>query len=253
VLSFLLPGWEECRGVEQNPYHHLDVLEHSLACVAAMEALIINPDTRDMAGPALAQADLPLLKTAALLHDMGKPPTAQAKSPGWNTFYRHDKLGALLARNACLNLGLGPNQANTVARLVGGHMEPHHLLWNCSSHPRLRPRYLKRFLYRHEHDAQALMLMAQADNMAGQGPGRPEHLEENFMELWRELNAMAAAAPIPPPLLNGRQVMEACSLSPGPEVGRLLRRLRHCQLDEDLQSREQALSLVKSWARGGAS
>jgi poly(A) polymerase len=247
LLSLLLPGWEEGRGFRQNPYHHLDVLGHSLACAAALEEIANRSPREDAVAQALAQTDPALLKTAALLHDIGKPPTARPKSPGWNSFYNHDKVGAVLARSACLNLGLGPHEADTVSLLVSGHMEPQHLLKASLSYPGLRLRHIRRFLYRHEHQAHALMLLAQADNMAGKGPRRPENLEEMFWDLWRELSALAFASPLPPPLLNGRQIMAACSLEPGPEVGRLLRRLRDYQLREDLNSPDLALNLVKKW------
>ncbi|MDR1396263.1 MAG: HD domain-containing protein [Desulfarculales bacterium] len=248
LLALLLPGWDECRGFRQNPYHHLDVLGHSLACVSALEEITGQSRSEELVAQALAQADPALLKTAALLHDIGKPPTARPKSPDWNSFYNHDKVGAILARSACLNLGLGPREADAVSRLVSGHMEPQHLLKASLSHPDLRPRHIRRFLYRHEHEAYALMLLAQADNMAGKGPRRPDNLEEMFWDLWLDVKALADACPPPPPLLNGRQVMAACSLPPGPEVGRLLRLLRDYQLREDLNSPDLALSLIKKWA-----
>ena len=246
LLSFLVPGWEACRGLKQNPYHHLPVLEHSLDSVRALEEILNQPHLRDLHED-LADIDLPLLKTATLLHDLGKAPTARFKAPGWNSFYNHDKAGARLAEKACLNLGLGRRQAEFVSRLVARHMLPQHLLNAVMRYPFVRNRQIRRFILRNQNIPQ-LMLMALADIMAGKGPKRPPELEKHFIALWREMEQVRKTQPPPAPLLNGHQVMAACDLKESPLLGRILKRLRNCQLDGKVDNEAQALDLVRQWA-----
>ncbi len=52
--------------------------------------------------------------------------------------------------------------------------------------------------------------------------------------------------PRPPrPLLDGREVMEALSLPPGEEVGRLLDRLREAEITGVVRTREEALEFLR--------
>ncbi|HID24562.1 MAG TPA: CCA tRNA nucleotidyltransferase, partial [Planctomycetaceae bacterium] len=48
----------------------------------------------------------------------------------------------------------------------------------------------------------------------------------------------------PPPLITGEDLI-AAGLQPGPLFGRLLRAVREAQLNETIQSREEALQLVQ--------
>jgi poly(A) polymerase len=49
----------------------------------------------------------------------------------------------------------------------------------------------------------------------------------------------------PPPLLDGRALMEALGLSPGPEVGRLLSLLAEEQAAGEISTAEEALALAQ--------
>jgi poly(A) polymerase len=248
----------------QNPFHHLDVLEHNLACLAALEELANDLPGR-LASPSLARETAAYLdyesrrvrlKNAALFHDLGKPATRRDKELGWSSFHRHDLLGAELAQDAARRLGLGKAEAAGIARLVREHMRPFHLL-GVFNRGLLTPRALRRGLVAAGDDLAGLFLLGLADTMAGRGAERPPEAEERLLELWehaallrdREL-ALALQAP---PLVNGRELMRALRLAPGPEVGRLLRLLRRAQLDGRIATPSQALDLAaRLYARGKA-
>ena len=51
-----------------------------------------------------------------------------------------------------------------------------------------------------------------------------------------------------PKIITGHDIMDALSLSPGPEVGRLLGLAREAQANGDINSIEDALDLVKTLA-----
>ncbi len=252
ALSALIPAWEAGRNMAQNPFHHLPVLAHNLLSLDYLEKIINCP--QDFLDGALAAArpevPLALLKTATLLHDLGKPATSALKRPGWHTFYNHDQVGARQVLAACANLGLGPHQAGLVGELVAQHMLPHHLLASIARHRHLRRRMLGRFLHRHGDNWQSLMFMAWADNMAGQGEAKPKQLMAEFMSIWREMAELSAQPEPPSPLLNGRELMALGSIAPGPEVGRILKKLRQYQLEGLIHNREEALLLAQKWLGG---
>jgi poly(A) polymerase len=254
VLRALAPALEKGRGVGQNPYHHLDVLEHSLACVDSLQLLIKRP--QEWLGPLAGEVDIyvsdqrrrALLMTAALFHDLGKPATRQERELGWATFYRHDTKGADMARLSCLDLGLSKADAEYVARMVAGHMRPFHLL-GAQRRGQLTDRAVRRLLEATAGDLIGLFLVALADTLAGKGPLRPLDAEERLVDLLGEVCQMRderlAQALAAPPLLKGRRLMSELGLEPGPEIGRLLKAVREAQLDGKVDSPEAALRLAR--------
>jgi putative nucleotidyltransferase with HDIG domain len=107
VLAHLWPEILEGVGVEQNVWHAFDVYRHALATMDA------------------APAHDPLLRLAALLHDVGKPRTAAPRPDGrGNTFYSHEIVGADMVPKM---YAADPEQpAKTVRRFVrrvgAGHL-----------------------------------------------------------------------------------------------------------------------------------
>jgi len=59
---------------------------------------------------------------------------------------------------------------------------------------------------------------------------------------------LAGAPPVPPPLINGRDVL-ALGLIPGPRVGEILRRVENARLDGEIQTRDEALAMASALAR----
>lgn len=256
-LTRLVPLLALGRGVEQNPYHHLDAFEHSLSAVVHLEAIAADPVAHMGAqGPEAAEylADSrrrSALFTAALLHDVGKPPTRVEREPGWSTFYRHDRVGARLATQAARRLGLPGEVVKRTARLVGEHMRPF-LLMGAQTRNGLTSRAVRRLLDAAGEDLPGMFLLALADTKAGKGPERPDDAEERLLALYGEVAAQRdqwlAAAMAAPPLINGREVMAALGLAPGPEVGRILAVVREAQLEGEVCTNREAMELAKTIA-----
>ena len=253
VLTRLAPELDAGRGLAQNPYHHLDVLGHSLACVRAAGLLMAGRGPLDGAlareGPGYLQEPRrrALFMTAALLHDLGKPPTRQAKDEQWATFYRHEILGAKLASARCRALGLSKADAAWVGRLVAEHMRPFHLL-GAQGRGQLTRRGVRRMLAALGPDLPALFMLAMADTIAGRGPLRPPEAEGRLLALYQKVADLRdrelAAALAAPPLVDGKDLMQALGLPSGKEVGRLLTLVREAQLDGEISSKDEALALA---------
>lgn len=106
LMDYVAPEVAALKGVEQPPaYHRADVLEHTLMTVAYLE-----PD--------------PLLRRAALFHDLGKP-GAKVTEPK-TMFPEHEKLGEKLTREAMRRLRYSNDDVQKTAFLVRRHMRPIH-------------------------------------------------------------------------------------------------------------------------------
>ncbi len=253
ALGLLVPALEAGRGVEQNPYHHLDVFGHSMETVKAFGAIATDPESfwegqgKEIAIYLARPLRRALAMTAALMHDLGKPPTLQQKEPGWATFYRHDLEGADMARAACRNLGLAKSEAGVVAHLVREHMRPFFLM-GAERQGKLTKRAVRRLLVAAGDHLPGLMTLAMADTMAGLGPERPPEAEDQLRALYarvadlrdRELAEALAA----PPLINGHDLIQELDLPSGPLMGKLLSRVREAQLDGQVHSKKEALAFA---------
>jgi poly(A) polymerase len=255
VLTLLVPDLEQGRGVDQNPYHHLDVLEHNLACLESLAAIQKDPE-KIMAGHGRAIAEYlagddrkrALLFTAALFHDIGKPTTRKETGPGWATFYYHDKAGAKLAAPACRALGLGKADTAYVTHMISEHMRPFQLM-GAALNGSLTAKGIRRLLSALGDDLPGLFALAMADTMAGKGPERPPEAEQRLLDLYDHTielrDRCLAKALAAPPLVNGNDVMDHLGMPPGRKLGHILNTLREAQLDGQIQTKDQALALAK--------
>jgi poly(A) polymerase len=258
ALTRLVPELSAGRGLLQNPYHHLDVLEHSLACLRAAARLAAGrgPLAGALAAEGPAYLEPPrrraLFMTAALLHDLGKPPTREPREEDWASFHRHETVGARMAQRRCRALGLAKADAAWVGRMVGEHMRPFHLL-GAESRQQLTQRGARRLLAAVGEDLPGLFLLAMADTIAGRGPLRPPEAEGRLLALYQELARLRdqelARALAAPPLIDGNDLMAALGLAPGREVGRLLALVREAQLDGEVTDRQGAIELARAAQR----
>jgi putative nucleotidyltransferase with HDIG domain len=103
LLPYLLPELVAGRGLDQRGHHLFDVFDHS------MQALKHCPSSD------------PVVRFAALLHDIGKPVTHEVRD-GINTFYNHDIVGAKLVNQIAYRLHLSKKEREKLYTLVRFHM-----------------------------------------------------------------------------------------------------------------------------------
>jgi len=208
LLEIVLPELAACKGVAQSGYHTHDVFGHTLLAVQATP-----PDL--------------LLRLAAVFHDSGKPATAK----GDGTFLGHDEVGAVITRAALERLRFSQKEIDVVATLVQMHLRPvfYSSEWTDGAVRRLA-RDAGSLLER-------LMALARADISASAYPW-PEKLDE----LQARLDAVRAEVPSRlEPLVTGDDIMRIAGIAPGPEVGRIKRRLEELVIDGALPPDRQAV------------
>jgi poly(A) polymerase len=261
VLGALLPELAGLRGVEQNPYHHLDVWGHTLEVLARL--LELEQDLEqvlgDHAGAVRRELDRPLadeltrgqaLRLGALLHDVGKPATRAVSPDGRVLFWGHDQLGADMSREIARRLRASATTGEYVAQLA-----LHHLRLGFLVHRQpLSRRDVYEYMRACEPVEVEVTLLTTADRLATRGERtRPEAIE-GHLALARRLvgEALAWRAAPPRPPVTGEELMEAVGLEPGPEVGRLLEALREAAFAGEVSSKDQALELARASVRRGA-
>ena len=124
ALAVILPEVDRLRGVEQNPYHHLDVFEHTLEALTYIVGVVAQlGGRRFLTTP--AEAGMPGVEPlvpvswAVLLHDIGKPVVRVVDEQGRVIFWHHDETG----RQMCADIGRRFNFSNRFVEYVG-HPRP---------------------------------------------------------------------------------------------------------------------------------
>lgn len=104
ILDITCPELVAGFGVEQNKWHAYDVWRHGLECMDAC--------TGD-----------PILRIAALLHDVGKPKTrAWSEKTSDYTFYEHERVGAEMAEPIAARLRFSNEERARIVALVRHHL-----------------------------------------------------------------------------------------------------------------------------------
>jgi poly(A) polymerase len=253
ALEVLLPERSAMKATEQSEPHRFDVWEHSLRAVEGADILVRSARELEPWGEALVEhlgealgdgaTRREALKLAALLHDVAKPETLRLEA-GRTRFLGHDALGADRAVAISERLRLSGRMTAVIERLVRHHLRPMHLAQSGGVSRRARFRFFRDL----GDDARDLLLLTLADAAALRGNSPLDVWRGPDGHIVRELmagHAEEAAALSAPPLLDGRDAMEALGLPPGPEIGKLLRLLREAQAVGAVTTREAALAYLR--------
>ncbi|HEU0242708.1 MAG TPA: HD domain-containing protein [Candidatus Limnocylindrales bacterium] len=191
LLAVLSPELAAQRGIPQNKVDGEDLWDHTLRSVDA------------------APADRPVVRLAALLHDIGKPATLAD-----GHFHHHDAVGAALARELLRRLRYPRASAEAVEQLIHHHMftvEPD------ASDAAIR-RFIRR-IGRDEIDAQ--FALRRADDIGSGLPADDPALAAFRSRIDAEIAAEAALDRYALKI-DGNDLMRELGLAPGPRLGRIL-------------------------------
>ncbi len=210
----ILPELGPAVGFDQrSPYHRFDVYTH---CVKTMELVPNRPE----------------LRLAALLHDVGKPSAFTQDSQGTGHFPDHARLGADLAREACLRLRLSNSQREWVTTLVARHGMA------LPAEERVVRRWLSRLGPELFFD---LLALDRADSLA-RGLPADAGAEAHFLRmdrLAREILARADCLSLRDLAVDGRDAL-AAGLR-GPAIGQALNLLLEEVVEGRLPNRREVL------------
>ncbi len=220
LLKQVLPELDRCYGVMQNKFHIYDIYYHSLySCDAA-------------------PADKPLIRLAALLHDIGKAATKRMGNNGDYTFYNHEVTGAKITRAIMKRLKFSNDDIGKVNNLVINHMFHYTEEWTDGA---VR-RFMRKVGVENLDDIFLLRLADRKGNGSRNGLPEPiKRLKKRIDKIIEEENAIS----LKDLDINGNIVMERYGLKPGPVIGKILNELLEAVLDDpEKNEREILLALA---------
>jgi len=204
ALAVVLPEVAAMDGVTQPSFHDLDVFAHTVQTVT------LAPAT-------------PVLRWAALLHDVGKVPARTVEPDGRIRFFRHPRIGAEIAEKICKRLKMSNAQTAAISHLVGEHMRLGDL---HTGNRRAVDRAVRKLdLWERGSSAQAPIVSAEdaveltlADLGATAGRERAPEVREKLQGVVAASRERGTGER-PRHAVSGRAVMEELGLDEGPEVG----------------------------------
>ena len=218
LLQEVLPEVAKMKGVQQPPQFHPegDVWVHTLLLLEKLEA-----------GCSME------LGWAALLHDVGKPPTFRAPDPTHAKprirFDGHAEIGTTMARAICNRLRMSNDETEQICLLVANHMRFGDVM-------QMKPATLKRFFRLPKFDEHLRLHWMDASSAHG---------DLRLYDFAKQQYESAPPDTIKPALfLTGRDLIDA-GLKPGPRFKLLLEQIEDAQLEGRIATKAEAINLLR--------
>ncbi|MGK3966192.1 CCA tRNA nucleotidyltransferase [Sorangium sp. So ce118] len=201
LLAITCPEMIESVGCEQNRWHAYDVWGHAMACLDACK-----PE--------------PILRVAALMHDIGKPRTRAFSDKTHDyTFYEHERVGAEMAEPILSRLRFSNDERARIVALIRHHLICYDDTWTDGA---VR-RWLRRVTPALAPD---LYEIGFADAL-----GKGREVTEDIASIGRlrarveALLAAGAALSVKDLAVNGSVLMKELGIPPSKLIGEILERL----------------------------
>ncbi len=267
LLTAVVPELEQARGVVQPPEHHYDVLDHCIETPGALELILDGPRDGAVTGsvpefggmeeyfgrPFADGADrATILRLTCLLHDIAKAATRTVEPGGRIRFLGHGPQGATVCRALMARLRFSRRSIRYVTTAVEHHLRP-----GQTAPPGELPS--AKAIYRYRRDlgdlAVDVLYLNMADYIAAKGPPmlEPGYELSDWQRHCGVVRALLTGDDGQRPegrpgavLLDGNDIMAEFSLAPGPMVGELLEMVAEAGAAGEIDSRADALDLVRS-------
>lgn len=209
ILEKLLPEVARLRNITQPPQFHPegDVLEHTLMMLRHMTV----PNRK--------------LAWSVLLHDVGKADTRSVDPDGRIRFFGHESAGALIAENICRRLRMPNDDIDCCVHAVANHMR-------FASVQNMKRAKLRRLIG--EENFSVELELHRLDCRCSNG------LMAGYNFLLDLLQEFRDGAPLPPPLVMGRDLIQN-NIKPQPKFKVVLDAVYERQLAGEFTDRESAL------------
>jgi poly(A) polymerase len=245
ILKIIFPEIEKMRGVNQGPYHHLDVWQHSLETVRQLEDLIKetenNKEIRDYLNEYICadRKRRALLKLGAFLHDIGKP-AALRHEDGKTKFHGHERIGLEISEDIGRRLKLSCDEISSLHKMVLWHLRPGYM----ADIEELSPRAIFRYFRDTGAEAVSTLLLSVADQRSTKGPlttraSRIRH-EKIVFSLLKEYFRRLKEKKLPR-LITGNDLIRKFKLQPSPLIGKILAEVEELQAIGKLRNKAEAL------------
>jgi putative nucleotidyltransferase with HDIG domain len=274
VLDYALPELSRLKDVQQSKPHVMDAWNHTLDMLTRLENILevlgteFNLDKADNLILGLVVMKLGmyrqqiaehlnnalnperphrgLLFMAGLFHDVGKRAAQSVDAEGMFRFIGHDQIGSQMIYKRGRALKLSNQEIERLVTIVSHHMRPS-LLSHFDEMP------TNKAIYHFFRDTGAagvdICILSLADMLATYGPTLPQDRWTRHLDVVKALLGAwwdEREDPIfPPAVIDGKELMEAIELDPGPMVGYLLETIREAQISREVSNKKEAISLAK--------
>ena len=209
LLCRIIPELAPQLGFDQkNPHHEHDIFTHT--------AMVVERAPKE-----------PVLRMAALLHDLGKPATFSLDEKGVGHFYGHAGLGAKMAEDILRRLKCSNALRDEVTWLIAHHMDR----FPCEE------KSARRCLSKHGLPRMERLTRLQ---MADFGGKVDDGDLDEWLGLLREVDAREGALTLKTLAVKGKDLI-GLGIAPGKQVGELLNRLLDLVLAGELPNQREAL------------
>jgi tRNA nucleotidyltransferase (CCA-adding enzyme) len=226
ILEITCPELLEGVGLAQNRYHAYDVWRHALEC---MDACDLDP----------------VLRVAALLHDVGKPRTrAWSDKTQDYTFYDHDRVGAEIAGPIAERLRFSNDERLRIVSLVRNHLFHYSDEWTDAA--------VRRWIRRVEPDRLSDLYVLNEADVRAKGRDFDSDLEALARLKAHVARVLAEGAALSTRDLkvNGHDLIQELGLRPGRVIGEVLDALLEAvTTDPGLNARDALLDAARKYLR----
>ena len=269
ILELIFPCVKEIKKVPSNSHHHLDLIHHLIETVRQIEIQYENFNGEILEH--LNQIDfggyprINHLKLAGFLHDIGKPSSWTLEDsvgecvwrvsdkvdypkdkPYRHRFIKHDLEGEELVKPLLKDLKFSNKQIEYISSMIRYHIYPSNVIVS----PNLDNKVMMRYIRKMEENVIDNIVIAKADRLSAQGPDVTKEMTENNLNGLQKLldfyiEIKPTLRPLPK-LLNGNEIMEILNIKQSPKLGDIINQLKEAQLNEEINTREEAVKFVKN-------
>lgn len=227
ILAVFLPEVTELVGFGDGEWRHKDVWKHTKQVVLQSERT-------------------PILRWAALLHDIGKPRTRKISPSGEVHFLGHSEVGASMFDRMCHRVPFDAAMKERIRFLI-----LHHLRANQYD-PGWTDSAVRRFAREMGTCLPELLALSRAD-ITTKRPERKARGLKAISDLGERVALLAAEDAKLPPLPKGlgEALMAHLGIAAGPRIGQLKKKLERLVEDGELEARREAEYYIAALERLG--
>lgn len=224
LLKYILPELLEGKDISQarpGRHHTDDVLTHNLMSLKH------------------CPSEDPIVRFAALIHDVGKPEVLAKDEKGLVIFHNHETVGARVAKEICEKLKFSKKDKNRVVNLIRWHM------FTVDEH--ITDAAIRRFIRRVGVENVKDVIDLRIGDRLGGGTQTAESWRLKLFKKRIEEQLGPKPFSIENLAINGNDIMKELKLKPGPKIGEILQKLFE-EVDEDLSknTREYLIKKIKT-------